>query len=212
MGNKENSRSDYFQSIARYFFKQRGAPFFLSSKELDLVVLWEEMEIPLPVVLEGIKSSLESYRQKPGKKDRIQSLAFCNNHVLRAFEQYRERKVGFKEWLGDRNKKKEQAKTEIKKFLEKIPPKITYLKKAYLRAQTILSQSYFNEEKLEQIEGEVEELLWQNAPDGEKAKVKKEILAGYKFKEEEFKRIFKVKLVKVLRDKYKIPYISLYYY
>ena len=170
------------------------------------------MEIPLPVVLEGIKSSLENYRQKPGKKDRIQSLTFCNNHVLRAFEQYRERKVGFKEWLGDRKKKKEQAKTEIKKFLEKIPPKITYLKEAYLRAQTILSQSYFNEEKLEQIEGEVEELLWQNAPDGEKAKVKKEILAGYKFKKEEFKRIFKVKLVKVLRDKYKIPYISLYYY
>ena len=74
------------------------------------------------------------------------------------------------------------------------------------------SKGYYNEEEVEQIEGEVEELLWQNAPDGEKARVKKEVLAGYKFKEEEFKKIFKVKIVKVLRDKYKIPYLSLYYY
>jgi hypothetical protein len=49
--------------------------------------------------------------------------------------------------------------------------------------------------------------------DEEKKRVKRRIAKDYEFKEEEeFERIFKIKLVKVLRDKYKIPYISLFYY
>lgn len=56
--------SKYFQSIALHFFKHRGAPFFLSSKELDYIAGWEKMGIPLHVVLEGIERSFESYRRK----------------------------------------------------------------------------------------------------------------------------------------------------
>jgi hypothetical protein len=43
--------------------------------------------------------------------------------------------------------------------------------------------------------------------------VKRGVLKDYEFKQaEEFERIFRIKLVKVLRDRYKIPYISLFYY
>ena len=213
MEKKDKKRSEYFQSIARHFFKHRGAPFFLSSKDLDFISRWEKMEIPLPVVLEGIKRSFENYGRRAGRKAKIQSLAFCNLQVLKAFEQERERKVGHKKRIVERDEKRNRAKAEVQKFLETIPLQTSYLKEAYSRAQKILSKSHFNEEELERIEGEIEELLWSNSPDEEKDRVKREVSKDYEFKEEEeFVRIFKIKLVKVLRDKYKIPYISLFYY
>ncbi len=209
----KEARSKYFQSIALHFFKHRGAPFFLSSKELDYIARWEEMEIPLHVVLEGIERSIEIYKRKPGRKAKIQSLAFCDLQVLKAFEQDRERKVGHKKRIVERHEKRDRAKAGVERFLEKIPHQISYLQEAYSLAQKVLSQSHFDEEKLERIEGKIEELLWKNSLDEEKERVKRRIAKDYKFKEEEeFERIFKIKLVKVLRDKYKIPYISLFYY
>lgn len=205
--------SKYFQSIALHFFKNRGAPFFLSSKDLDYIARWEKIGVPLHVVLEGIERSFESYRRKPGRKAKIQSLAFCDLQVLRAFEQDRERKVGHKKRIVERHEKRDRARAEVERFLAKIPKQINYLKEAYSMAQKVLSQSHFDEEELERIEGKIEELIWKNSVDEEKEKVKSGVLRDYEFKqEEEFERVFKIKLVKVLRDKYKIPYISLFYY
>ena len=171
------------------------------------------MEIPLHVVLEGIERSIEIYKRKPGRKAKIQSLAFCDLQVLKAFEQDRERKVGHKKRIVERHEKKDRARAEVERFLEKIPHQISSLQEAYSLAKNVLSQSHFDEEKLERIEGKIEELLWKNSLDEEKERVKRRIAKDYKFKEEEeFERIFKIKLVKVLRDKYKIPYISLFYY
>ena len=171
------------------------------------------MKIPLHVVLEGIERSIEIYKRKPGRKAKFQSLAFCDLQVLKAFEQDRERKVGHKIRIVERHEKRDRAKAEVERFLEKIPHQISYLQEAYSLAQKVLSQSHFDEEKLERIEGKIEELLWKNSLDEEKERVKRRIAKDYEFKEEEeFERIFKIKLVKVLRDKYKIPYISLFYY
>jgi hypothetical protein len=205
--------SKYFQSIALHFFKHRGAPFFLSSKDLDYIGRWEKMGIPLHVVLEGIERSFEVYRRKPGKKAKIHSLAFCDLQVLNAFEQARERRVGHKKRIVERHEKRDRAKAEVERFLAEIPGHINYLKENYSLAQKVLSQGHLDEEELERIEGKIEELLWKNSADEEKERVKGEVLKDYEFKkEDEFERVFKIKLVKVLRDKYKIPYISLYYY
>jgi hypothetical protein len=209
----KEAASKYFQSIALHFFKHRGAPFFLSSKELDYIARWEETGIPLHVVLEGIERSFEIYKRKTGTKAKIQSLAFCDLQVIKAFEQDRERKVGHKKRIVERQAKRDRAKVEVERFVGKIPQQISYLKEAYALAQKVLSQRHFDEEELERIEDTIEELLWKNSRDEEKKRVKRGIEKDYKFKEkEEFERIFKIKLVKVLRDKYKIPYISLFYY
>lgn len=212
-GRKIKEKSRYYQSIARHFFIERGAPFFLSSKELDLIAKWERMEIPLFIVLEGIKNAFGNYRRKPGRKARIQSLGFCNLQVLRAYEQYRERRVGQKKGVIERNEKRKRAKAEMQRFLETIPLPIEYLKEKFSQAEQILSQARFDEEQLERIEEEVEELLFMNTPEDEKGKIKAEVLVEYEFREkEEFLRIFKIKLMKFLRGKYKIPYVSLYHY
>jgi hypothetical protein len=206
-------RSKYFQSIARHLFKLRGAPFFLSSKELDYVARWEKMGIPLHVVLEGVERSFEIQKGKAGRKAKIQSLAFCDPQVLKAFEQDRERKVGHRKSIVERYEKRDRAKIEVESFLAKLSHQINYLREAYTLAQKVLAQGDLDEEELERLDAEIEELLWENSSDNEKERVKSEVLKDYEFRQkEEFERIFKIKLVKVLRDKYKIPYISLFYY
>ena len=210
---KDEDRSQYFQSIARHFLKSRGAPFFLSSKELDLIETWEKMKIPLQVVLEGIDRAIDKNRLKRVRKRKILSLAFCNLQVLKAFEQFRDRRVGAKIKVVGEEEKREKAKAEVARFLDNIPCEIDYLREVFSQVLRLLSLKNVNEEELEQREREIETLLFEKSLNTEKEEVKKKILAEYEFaEEEELQRIFKLRLLKHLREMYKIPYVSLYYY
>ena len=206
-------RNQYFQTIARHFFEQRGTPFYLSSKELDLIATWEKKEIPLRVVLEGMKEAFENHRMKPGKKGKIMSLSYCNSHVLRAFEQHRERKVGQKRKAVGKDRKDEKIRVEITKYLKCIPGHLDDLKEMYFRVQKELLRRNLDEEGLESIEAEIEEVIVKSADEKERKKVEKEVLVEFPIKEnEEFERIFRIKLIKHLRDKYKLPHVSPFYY
>lgn len=206
-------RSLYFQTIARHLIDQRGAPFVLSSKELALVSTWEDLGIPLPVVLEGIKRTFEEHRMKPGRKKRIRSLAFCNERVLEAFEQHKERKVGKRRSTEKKKQKSEMITAEIEKFLGGLPKRFHHIVAFYDRARKILAQATVNEVRLEQIEEEIETTLIKMATKKEKERVMNEVQADSKaLDEKEFNRVYRIRLIKLLRDKYKVPYISLFYY
>ncbi len=208
-----DKKSQYYQTIARHFFKHRGAPFFLSSKELDLIARWENMRIPLGVILEGMRRSLQDSRLGQKKKGKILSLSYCDFQVLKAFEQFKDRKVGKGEIVKEREVKKTRAKAEIERFLEALPSHLVFLRGAYSRARTLLSKKDFEEEELECLEEEIEELLSEKAADQEKKRVRDEVCKEYATKnDEELASILKIKLVKFLREKYKIPYVSLFYY
>lgn len=212
MEKKERARNRYFQEIAHEFLKSRGAPLFLSSKDLDLIAAWERMGIPLRVVLEGMERAFENYKAKPAARRKIFSLAFCKNQVLKAFEQYRERKVGAPKKRNERDKKQQRIQEEVQKFLRDISPELSYLNDIYTQALMVLSKRKAAEEELERMEEEIEGLLFKNCPQEEKERVKKEILMKLPPKEEEFFSIYKTRLVKFLRETYKIPYISFFYY
>ncbi|MFC2169023.1 hypothetical protein ACFLRM_00450 [Acidobacteriota bacterium] len=208
-----DKRSQYFQTIARFFFELRGAPFFLSSKDLDLIAIWEKLEIPLHVVHEGIKNSFTNYKKRQRNKTKILSLSFCNHGVLMAFEQHQERKVGSRRKPVKKKNKRKRIRTEVEEFLKTNPRAEHYLKKIFVRVQNALSQEEFDETMLECIEEEMEELLLMNATSEEKAQIKKIVLEEFGIKKkEEFEGILRIKLIKHLRNKHKIPYISPYYY
>lgn len=212
-GAEGKRRSQYFQIIARHFFSWRGAPFFLSSKELGLIAQWEQAAIPLRVVLEGMRRAYEKVRLRKGKGSKILSLSYCDFQVIKAFEQYKERRVGGRRIVTERKEKRNMAKAEVNKFIKTIPPPIYFLKDIYLLAQRVLSKADFKEEELERIEEEIEVLLFKNSSSEEKEKMRKEVIIKYNFRDEqELSSIWRIKLVKHLRDKYKIPYISLFYY
>ena len=214
MGLERNKkRGHYFQTIARHFFRYRGAPFFLSSKDLDLIARWERMKIPLRTVLEGMKQAFEKAPPKFGNKGKISSLVYCQHHVQKSFEQYQERKVGRKHLIPEKEEKRKKARTDVERFLQTIPPQIKFLRDVYSRAYKMLSAQSPEEEELERMEEEVERLLIENSTAEVVKRVKRQIRKDYgAASDEEFVSIWRTKLVKRLRERHEIPYISLFYY
>ena len=113
----------------------------------------------------------------------------------------------------EREEKRERTKAEVEKFLKLLPSSISFLREIFSLAKKTLSKKDFAEEELEQMEEEIEVLLFENSLNEEKEEVKNEVKRKYEFRnEEEFSSIWRIKLVKLLRKKHKIPYISLFYY
>jgi hypothetical protein len=211
--NPDEERSVYFQSIARHFLARRGAPFFLSAKDLNLIAAWEEARIPLPVVIEGIEKAFENFRRRPQKKEKVLSLLFCQAQVLKAFELDRDRRVGQRRRFEPRDDKRRRARAETEKFLARLPRDISFLKDVFLEALEKMAETEMSEEHLERLDECVERLLVTHADVGDQKTVGGEIQVEYRnLGRQERERIFEIRLVKHLRDKYKIPYLSFFYY
>ncbi len=212
MGKTKNNTSLYFQTVARFFFEQRGSPFFLSSKELDVIGSWEEMGIPVPVVLEGIRDCFASHRRRIGRRNKIHSLVFCRSFVLRAFEAYRERRVGNSRKPSREKDKRIKLKKAVKRFLDSCPDEIMDISEIFSRVKAILSQEV-DEEELEALEQQVEKFLLEKTSDAIKERIQKDVILEYgDRKGQEHIRILELRIIKHMREKYKIPHISLYYY
>jgi hypothetical protein len=203
----------YFQEIARHFLARRGAPFFLSAKDLALVAAWDEAGIPLPVILEGIDRAFENYRKTGQKKEKVLSLLFCERQVIRAFERARERSVGGMRTSGEKPGGLEKVRAEVEKFLERVAPEAAFLKDIYLEALGKLSDRDVPAEVLERLDDEVEKRLWMSASPPEREAAKAELRAAPEtLSEADLERAARVRIVKRLREKYRIPYLSFYYY
>ena len=210
---RDKQRSQYFQAIARYFFAQRGAPFYLSSKELDLIARWEKAGIPLKVVLEGMRRALEKARARQKTRFYLRSLLYCDFEVKASFEQFRERKIGRRRVEPPPKMKKDRARAAIERFIEALPSSLIFLQDIYSQVRNVLCQKTNPEEELEHLEEKIEELLVEHAAPEEKKMVTTLIRKEYDFiNEQQFNLMWRIKLVKYLREKYKVPYVSLYYY
>jgi hypothetical protein len=210
----ETDDGRYFQEIARRFLAGRGAPFFLSAKDLDLVASWARAGIPLQVVLEGIERAFENHRTWASKRDKVLSLGFCRAQVERAFDRFRERNVGGVRANAARPDKRVLIRSEIEKFLERIPPELGPLKDIYLEAlKKMAGGPAAADDDLEPLDRETERLLLKIAGPADRSAVETEILAEHKrLSRDALAEAVRVKILKRLRDAYKIPYLSPYYY
>ncbi len=192
-----DKEKQYFQEIARRFIFWTGRGPFLSPKDIDLINQWRKKNIPLKVVLEGINRTFEDYRFS-AKRRKIKSLYFCNRQVLKAYHHHLDRKVGLIRRKVNQDKRKNMALEEINQFLNNLPEELRYLSSLYKKALPLIKKG--EEEELENLDNQVELLLY------EKHTEKKGAL---KKGDDELSR---KKLIKELRKKYKIPYLSLFYY
>lgn len=212
MEKSKDKTSLYFQTIASFFFEQRGSPFFLSSKELDVIAGWEEMKIPVQVVLEGIRDCVACHRRRPGRRSKIHSLVFCRSFVLKAFEAYKERKVGNSRKPSQEMEKKIKLKKAVELFLESCPEEIMDVCEMFSRVRDMLSKEV-DEQALERLEQQLERLLIKKTSDSEIERIRKEVIKEFEDRKgPEHIRILELKIIKYMRKKYKIPHISLYYY
>ncbi len=209
------AREEYYRAISQYFFEQRGAPFFLSSQELSLIADWEKMEIPLRVVLDGLRQAFENRRQRPGRQSKFFSLNQCHRFVLEAHKQHRERRIG-----GERGGlqkemlvKKDKILSEIDRFLADSPCHLDELNHLFAQLRKELSQGNWDEEHIEKTEMQIEEILVNNATSKERKHASNAAVSEYGVMEsEEFERVVRLRLIKELRQKYRIPYVSPFYF
>lgn len=209
----QNKRSEYFQTIAKFLFSRRGAPFFLSSQEIDLISVWERQGIPLDAVLNGMREQFDTTdRAFPGKRRR--TLLSCRNSVQRAFEQSRERGVGSKRRSPSEPRMKVKAvQREVASFLSRIPPEVAGLREIYSPLSDILRLGKADEEELERADQAVEAWLCAHASSEDRIDAEQEAAADLTtWGEREKQRLRDIRLARYLRHKYRVPFLSPFYY
>lgn len=212
MKREEKDDSLYYQAVSRYFLEQRGSPFFISSGEIEKIMEWRNMGIPLHVVLEGIKEGFATYKRRTGRKGKITSLTFCYPFVLRSFAAHKERKVGGREKPIPKEDKRQELQKAVERFLVSCPENLKEIRRVFRHVRETISHDCA-EERLEQLENEVESLLIESASDAEREKIQKEAITEFgDQRSQEWERIVNLMLIKHLREKYGIPHISLFYY
>jgi len=212
MQDKTKARQAYYQTIARHLFELRGSPFFLSPREMEALQTWDEKGIPLGVVLDGLKLAYEHFRKKPGERKKL-TLVYCERQVLQAFDQHQERRVGEQRSVFSQDAKLAQLQLAVTEFMQTFPKEICSLHDLFLRAAEELVQGNWDEERFEQYDNQVENLLLDLVSAFEKAAVTAELRAEYPIQNPvELESLVRIKLLKNLRDRYKIPHLSLFYY
>lgn len=205
-------RSRYFQEIARAFFDLRGAPFVLSSKDQMTIATWEEEGVPLTIVLEGLRRAFDGYR-KQNPEGKMPALSFCHHEVMKAFEEYRERRVGRARKVVSREEKRKRVWAEVERFRRELPSRWNHLQPILDEALRLLSGPAVVEEELERLEEKLEAVLLEQAPEEEKVEVRRWVLAELSGRRQAgFEQAYSIRLVKSLRQKLKIPHFPLYYY
>lgn len=209
------AREQYYRAISQYVFEQRGAPFFLSSQELNLIADWEKMQIPLRVVLDGLKQAFELRRQRAGRQAKFFSLNQCHRFVLEAHKQHRDRRIGGERGVlhKELSVKKDKILSEINRFLIHSPDHLDELNKIFTQLRNALSQGNWDEDYIEKTEAQIEEILVNNATSKERKSASDAAVSEYGVMgSEEFDRIVRLRLIKELREKYRIPYVSPFYF
>jgi hypothetical protein len=182
-------RDRYFQEISRAFLARRGAPFFLSPKDLELIASWDKAGVPLAVVLEGIERAFApaSEGRRSGRK--ILTLAYCQNQVRKLYELRRDRRIGSVGGIAlGREEKRLLALAAVDDFLARsaAPPGLEAIAG---RARDLLAAAAPDEEALERLDGEADAALAAGAADRERTR-----------------------RIKAQREKIRLPYFALFYY
>ena len=92
MSETEADRS-YYAAAEAAFIRRRGTPFLLSPKDFALLKEWRSLGVPLEAVEHGIDDAF-SRREDRGAIGRVNSLSYCRDAVLSAWERRAEAAVG----------------------------------------------------------------------------------------------------------------------
>lgn len=92
MNETEEDRA-YYAAGEAAFVARRGTPFLLSPRDFALLKEWRAIGVPIEAVEAGIDDAF-SRREDRGATGRVNSLAYCRDAVLSAWERRAETAVG----------------------------------------------------------------------------------------------------------------------
>lgn len=83
----------YFAAAEAAFIRRRGTPFLLSPKDFALLTEWRALGVPVEAIEQGIDDAF-SRREERGAAGRVNSLSYCRDAVLLAWERRAEAAIG----------------------------------------------------------------------------------------------------------------------
>jgi hypothetical protein len=83
----------YYQAAEAAFIRRRGTPFLLSPRDFALLRQWRVLAVPIEAVEQGIDQAF-SRREERAARGRVNSLSYCADAVLEAWELRAEMSVG----------------------------------------------------------------------------------------------------------------------
>src|SRR5512143_1884387 len=99
MSETEEDR-EYYQAAEAAFIRRRGTPFLLSPRDFAQLKEWRALGVPIEAIEQGIDQAF-SRREERSAVGRVNSLAYCRDAVLEAWERRAETAVGRGEPSGD---------------------------------------------------------------------------------------------------------------
>jgi len=92
MNETEEDRA-YYGAAEAAFIARRGTPFLLSPKDFALLKEWRALGIPIEAVEAGLDDAF-TRRAERGAAGRVNSLSYCRDAILSAWERRAETSVG----------------------------------------------------------------------------------------------------------------------
>src|SRR5689334_3518396 len=84
MSETEEDRA-YYAAAEAAFIRRRGTPFLLSPRDFGLLKEWRALGVPLEAIEAGIDEAF-SRREERSVVGRVNSLSYCRDAVLEAWE------------------------------------------------------------------------------------------------------------------------------
>jgi hypothetical protein len=83
----------YYQAAEAAFIRRRGTPFLLSPRDFALLEEWRALGVPIEAIEQGIDEAF-SRREERSATGRVNSLSYCRDAVLEAWERRLHTSVG----------------------------------------------------------------------------------------------------------------------
>jgi hypothetical protein len=90
----ELNRFDYFSDIEEKFITRRGKNLILGTMDWALIEEWQQMQIPLHIVLRAIDNVFDTFDKQPPGTRPIGSLSYCKHEVIAVFTEWQAAQVG----------------------------------------------------------------------------------------------------------------------
>ena len=85
---------NYFTEVEEHFVRRRGKHLQVSPLDWSLIETWRDQGVPLHVALRGIDQAMDSWHSRPRRYDKLNTLFYCHDAVMREFERYTEAHTG----------------------------------------------------------------------------------------------------------------------
>src|ERR1700682_568966 len=85
--------NDYYAVAEAAFIRRRGTPFLLSPRDFALLAEWRALGVPVEAIEQGIDDAF-SKREEREATGRVNSLSYCRDAVLAAWERRSDAAVG----------------------------------------------------------------------------------------------------------------------